>query len=267
MNTTGFSELDRVKLKIKALADKTVANGCTEEEALAAMAGVGRLLSQYNLSMDEIDVRQAKCKTIYINNDRKKRHPIDGCVVALADFVGAKTWFSSQWAKVDNKYQKTTAYAFFAQEQDCELVEYLFRVIRTAIDTEAKKFRASKDYELMSITADCDEDNYAIGGKRRSAYVSFQRGMAYRISERLHEMKQQNDAEMEAVRASTGRALMVLKGQLVEEEWEKEGIKLSSNYYVARVRDTSAYQRGRAAGDKVNLNRPLNANKAAGYLS
>jgi hypothetical protein len=49
------TELGRVKARIKALADKTVANGCTEAEAMSAAEMVGRLLERYALNMDEIE--------------------------------------------------------------------------------------------------------------------------------------------------------------------------------------------------------------------
>jgi Protein of unknown function (DUF2786) len=52
------TELTRVKARIKALAEKTVSNGCTEAEAMAAAGMVGRLLERYALSMEEIDVRE-----------------------------------------------------------------------------------------------------------------------------------------------------------------------------------------------------------------
>ena len=51
------NELTRVKARIKALTEKTVSNGCTEAEAMAAAEMVGRLLERYALSMEEIDVR------------------------------------------------------------------------------------------------------------------------------------------------------------------------------------------------------------------
>ena len=55
------AELARVKARIKALTEKTVANGCTEAEAMSAAEMVGRLLERYALSMDEIEVRAARC--------------------------------------------------------------------------------------------------------------------------------------------------------------------------------------------------------------
>jgi hypothetical protein len=50
------TELSRVKARIKALAEKTVSNGCTEAEAMAAADMVGRLLERYALSMEEIGI-------------------------------------------------------------------------------------------------------------------------------------------------------------------------------------------------------------------
>jgi hypothetical protein len=40
------AEFIRVKARIKALAEKTVSNGCTEAEAMAAADMVGRLLER-----------------------------------------------------------------------------------------------------------------------------------------------------------------------------------------------------------------------------
>ena len=54
------TELTRVKARIKALAEKTVSNGCSEAEAIAAAEMVGRLLERYALSMEEIDVREER---------------------------------------------------------------------------------------------------------------------------------------------------------------------------------------------------------------
>jgi hypothetical protein len=55
------NEVLRVKARIKALTEKTVANGCTEAEAMSAAEMVGRLLERYALSMDEIEIRSSRC--------------------------------------------------------------------------------------------------------------------------------------------------------------------------------------------------------------
>ena len=251
MNTTQYSELDRVKLKIKALAAKTVDRGATEEEALAAMNVVGRLLTQYNLSMNELDVRDASYKTIHMQIGRQKRHPIDHAVPAIAAMTGTKTWFHKRWGTGNSTY------AFFGQEQDLQMAEYLFKVIMSAMESELKTFKRTVEYHAVTWA----------GGKA-SAAISFQRGMASRLSVRLQEMKQEQDEELKA-RAVTGTALVVLKSQLVEEEFKKQaGVKLRTARTSYRIGNNGAYSAGRAAGDKVNLSRPLNQGAAVkGHLT
>jgi hypothetical protein len=246
MNTSQISERDKVKLKIKALTEKTVDNGCTEEEAVSAMQGVGRLLSQYNLSMDELDVRQSTYKTIFIDINRQRRHPIDGCIIALAKLISAKTWF-------DRSYHKRGRYAFFGDAVDLELIEYLFKVIHSAMETESRRFKYTAEYKECPIS-------------KKTAYVSFQKAMAWRVAERLADIKFENDIAMKA--KATGTALIVLKDQLIEEEFDKSNIKLKTVYRVATRVYGKAYDKGLAAGDRVNLSRPLGGNKkSSGYLS
>jgi len=264
------TELDRIKFKIKALAAKTVANGCSEHEAMSAMEGVGRLLAQYNLTMEECDVRSSVCKTIFIDIDRQHRHPIDSCVTSLADLVNAKCWFNRQYKKYPGPnggvvYKKSAAYAFFGQEQDLELIEYLFKVIHSAIEAESAKFKQSSYYSNGHKTS--PEYRHRVAGARRSATVSFQRGMASRIGQRLRVLKAQNDAEL-AKHRSTGTALVVLKKQIIEDAWQHEGIKLRSNRSSYRIKDSSAFEHGHRAGDKVNLSRPIpGAGKVGGLLT
>ncbi len=69
---------------------------------------------------------------------------------------------------------------------------------------------------------------------------------------------------------STGTDLIVLKGKLIREEFNKGGIKLRSARSSGHsIRNLGAYAHGREAGDKVNLNRPLggSGNGNAGLIS
>jgi hypothetical protein len=75
-------ELSRVKARIKALTEKTIANGCTEAEAMAAAEMVGRLLERYALSMGDGCVpaigRFCDCKGLAYPRYRPGSHA--GCV-------------------------------------------------------------------------------------------------------------------------------------------------------------------------------------------
>jgi hypothetical protein len=259
-------ELDKIKFKIKALASKTVAAGCSEHEAMSTMLGVGRLLSQYNLKMEECDVRDSPCRTLFIDIGRVRRHPIDSCVRALANLVGAKCWFHRTRGK-------PSSYAFFGQTDDLELIEYLFKVIRTAIESESEKFKQTAQYRDTVIYPSLTPDfNYFMqrkaAGKRKAATISFQHGMAVRLHQRLVRLKLENDNYL-ARNRPTGNALVALKSQLVEEEFKKSGPKLSSYRGKLSVSDQLAYEHGSRAGNNVNLNRPLQGDgkKPGGLLT
>lgn len=172
------------------------------------------------------------------------------------------------------------SYVFFGQEQDIECVRYLFRVIYGALEYETEIYKGSADYRAA--------------GAKRSAYVSFQRGMTARISQRLERMKNENDAALRRAHEErmmnanapdinvaddngytshekkaagiTGTALMVLKHQLIEQEMKEAGIKLSKAYSSVTIRDYNAYGMGAKAGDKINLSRPIGESGPTGYL-
>jgi hypothetical protein len=244
MNTNQFSELDRIKLKIKALAAKTVDRGASEAEALAAMNVVGRLLTQYNLTMNELDVRDAGFTTIYLELGRERRHAIDYAVPGIAALTGTKTWFHRRWGTKDG-----SAYAFFGQEQDLAMAEYLYRVIMSAMESEVAVYKTGEHYRELPK-----------GSMRKTAYLCFLRGMANRLALRLRQMKLEQDAEL-ARRRSSGTALVVLKDQLINAAFKKDGPKLASVKIGYKIGDYRAFGFGNIAGERVNLSRPL---KAAG---
>lgn len=265
------TELAKIKARIKALAEKTVDAGCSEHEAMAAAKLVGKLLEQYNLSMSEIDVREQRCVTIKIASGKKNRTPIDGCMTALGDFADCKVWFSG------GHYREQAYYCFFGHETDTEMVQYLFDVISRAIDNETEKFKQTEVYRNSR--------------NRRGSSSSFGHGMSARINARLRELKKEQEANLRAAeaakeaeetietevvvegfrpsftapKAKTGTALIVLKKQLVEQEFAKNGPKLRTAYNTRRISDYSGYAHGQAAGNRVNLSRPLDGG-TKGYL-
>ena len=228
------TELARVKTRIKALVEKTVSNGCTEAEALAAAEMVGRLLERYALSMDEIDVREARCVQAEVSTGSRRRRPIDGCVPAIARFCDCKVWLA--------RGEQGASYVFFGFEPDTALAVYLFGVIARAIATELIAFRTA---------------NPRLQGLRlRTASASFQHGMAARLSQRLEAMHQAREATVAAQR-SAGTALILVKHQVVEEAFREQQVRLVSARRQPRRVIPGAYRQGMEAGERVNLNRPV----------
>ena len=230
-------ELARVKARIRALAEKTTSNGCTEAEALSAAEMVGRLLERYALTMEQVDLRETPCVQLEVQAGGQRRRPIDGCVVAIARFCDCKVWLT--------RGELGVAYVFFGLETDAMLGRYLFEVIAAALRTELAGFKA-RNPQLRDV-------------RLRRAGDSFQHGMVARVTARLTIVRAERDAFVATQRA-TGNALMLVKQHLVEEAFAATQTRLVSTRRSVRTIVRSAYQDGMQAGDKVNLNRPLTGN-------
>lgn len=241
-----MAEIDKIKVKIFNLLQKTVENGCTEAEAMAAARKAGQLMDHYQLSMTDIQIRNSECVTHYVSTHSVNRSPIDSCVMALARYCDVKIWFS----KGDRCSRSSSRYGVFGLKSDTELFDYLFNVIRVAMDSELKKFQRTDNYRHLPK------------GHKLSATKSFLRGMASGISHKLNAMKEERRRDVEV----TGRDLVVVKDSLIKEEWKKTGIKLSKVYTSTRVRDFNAHSRGYEKGKNLALNPGVRGGNAGGFL-
>ncbi len=236
------NELHRVKTRIKALTDKTVANGCTEAEAMAAAEMVGRLLERYALSMDEIEVREARCVQVEIPIGGKRRRPIDGCVPAIARLCDCKVWLARGPKAGEPAELAVARYVFFGFETDTVLASYLYTVIERAMATEVLSFKVAKP-QLRAV-------------RLRRASDSFQHGVAARVAARLEAMHAEREAHVSAQRA-TGTALILAKHRVVDEAFAETELRLVASSAIGRSRLAGAFREGWAAGERVNLNRPV----------
>lgn len=231
-------ELTNVKLRIKALSEKTISNGCSEAEAAAAMEKVGQLLEQYNLTMEEIDIREEPCVTIKLKSTMStKRGPEDKFVIGLAKFADCKVWGA--------RTSDGVFYHFFGLESDTQMVQYLYNTIIAALKTETAKYK-------KTLTG-----QYFERGQKKVATCTFQRYFCSRIYRRLEEMKEQMNADLEAKR-QTGTALVLLKNQIVEQAFKETNVRLRKRYVAYRPQtDYDAAFAGRNAANTVNLSRPV----------
>jgi hypothetical protein len=131
---------------------------------------------------------------------------------------------------------------FFGFEADTAMAGYLFSVIDRAMVTALIAFRV-RHPELRGV------------GLRWSS-TSFQQGMAARVARRLDQMHHERDAHIAAQR-STGTDLILIKKQVVEGAFSDAKIRLVSIAGLSRARARGAFQQGLAAGDRINLNRPV----------
>ncbi|RYD66196.1 MAG: DUF2786 domain-containing protein [Verrucomicrobiaceae bacterium] len=293
--------LANVKARIQKLMARTVENNCTEAEAMAAAAKVGELLSEYNLTMNEVDVRAARCVTMEVFSGGINRNELWHVAFNIGRFTGCEVWF------------RGGKYYYFGQEQDAQMSIYLFDMIRTAIRTEWATFKRTATYRWAN--------------SQKTASNSFRQGMARRIGTRLSEMQRANeeavrlqevelrskareqgaiafeqaneerarivlefttllargvplndDQSMQmwqfqaermaaAEKAVGGSSLVVLKNTLVKEEFAATGIVIKPEAAPKLRKDVDAFSAGVRAGEKVNLSRPIEKSTVTGLLA
>jgi hypothetical protein len=223
--------LDRLKTRIQGLRSKTTDNGCTEAEALLAAGKVAELLDRYDLSLTDVEIRDAACEQREYETYRKKRIPIDGCIGAVANFCDCRVW------REKNEVGHAR-YVFFGLRSDIEVAHYLTEVIDNAVRFELGRYKTSADYRRFRYQ------------DRHIANSSFTLGMVASIADKLKAMKRERDM----VNNSTGRDLVVLKASVVDAELKKLDLKLRTVRRTTRLVSPTAYEAGGAAGASLAIN-------------
>ncbi|MGH7057642.1 MAG: DUF2786 domain-containing protein, partial [Acetobacteraceae bacterium] len=218
---------ERVIQRIQSLRAKTVAQGCTEQEALAAAEKVAELLDRYGLSLSELELRRQTCEGVGVETGRRRLAPLDDCVSSIAAFFDCHCWCeelpSGVWRHV-----------FFGLRSDVEAARYLYALVDGAFATEAARFAAGELYRELDT------------GKRRSATRSFQIGLGRGICDKLEILRKAREA---GLRRGSGRDLVPVKASVVESELDRLGLSFHGRAHASRrtvLRD--AYAAGNAAG-------------------
>ena len=226
-----LAELDKLKVRIQALSAKTIDNGCTEDEALSAAAKVAELLDRYDLSLTDVEMREAPCERLEYETWRKKRIPIDGVVGAVAHFCDCRVWREKNQAG-------EARYIFFGMRSDIAVALYLTELIDTAVRSGLGRYKTTPDYRRFRHK------------ERHMANASFALGMVASISDKLTAMK----AGRDKANSSTGRDLVVLKTVIVDAELEKLDLNLRRQRSASRMVSAAAYEAGSTAGASVAIN-------------
>src|SRR3984893_6775367 len=166
-----LAALDKLKTRIQALRAKTIDNGCTEDEALSAAAKVAELLDRYDLSLTDVEIREAPCGKRAFETHRKKRIPLDDCIGAVANFCDCRVWREKNEA-VEARY------VFFGLRSDIEVAHYLTELIDTAIRSELGRYKTTREYLQFRHK------------ERHMANASFPLGMAAYIADMLTAVKE-----------------------------------------------------------------------------
>lgn len=225
-----MSDLDSLLRRLQALRARTVENGCTEGEALAAAEKVAELLDRHDLSLSDLEIRAAPCERRMYETHLRKRIPLDECIGAIAAFCDCKVWREKHAAG-------EAAYVFFGLKADVEGAHYLTGLVDGAVRTELGRYKTTPEYKSFRHQ------------ERHVANASFALGMVASIADRLTAMKEARDRANE----STGRSLVVVKSAVVESELAKLDLQLRTVEAPRRMVSPDAYDAGGAAGERVSI--------------
>lgn len=233
-------DLDKLRARIQALRAKTVDQGCTEEEALAAAAKVAELLDRHGLSLSELDMRRQTCEGAAIETGRRRRAPIDDCVATVAAFCDCRHWIETDAAG-------ELRFIFFGLPGDVAGARCLYDMVAAALAGETAAFKSGPLYAEH------------VSAQRASATRSFQIGMVHSIVSKLRELKEQRTR---TGISRSGRDLVPVKADIVADELARLGMRFTAKAAARRSVLTDAFHAGRVAGETFEVDQKLDKNGA-----
>ncbi len=267
--------------KMRNFAAQTTDRGRTEDEMNLAMRQLQKLSTAFNISLDELNLRDEPCVTRTVDTGSKMDQAVNTCGRAIAEFTGC-VFYSKKGAKTiardaqgepivqtyvrrkngirttGRRYKMmragNTHYVFFGLETDADMAVFLFTMLKNAIELETKSFKRSAAYK----------EAY---GPKKSASHTFQYAMASRINSRLNEMADAQDRDVKAAQVGA-TDVMVVKMKHVEAEFKTTGVKLvNGGRRTNRLTSSAGWSAGHAAGGRVNLSRPVGNSSSTLLLS
>lgn len=222
---------ERLYDKIRALLNKTVANGCTEAEALSALSKARAMMDAYEVTPDDLKLAKEQAAVLKDTEMRDDKHGIARYLVrAVALFCDCDGW------------RKGEGFVFCGAPADVQLAEWLHKHLITFVQGELANYLYQSD---------------AILGTRRRMINGFVLGCTGRIYARVQELEMQT----RRTARSNANALVVIKADAIRAVREAAGIRLKRTT-SRRTYDDSSLSAGKAAGDRATLHKPVDARGA-----
>jgi hypothetical protein len=224
MNTSeSGTPRQRLIAKIKALLSKTVERGCTENEALAALAKAKELMEQY--AIDDTDLTFGG-EPFEVNSERKDdRYDIRAHLCTAVGAFCTCTAFKNGIERV----------AFAGLYSDTVFAHWLLDMLHAFVERELRNYL---------------EANPMRQRVRRIESKAFVQGCTERIAERLYAL------------APPSTAMILKKQEVTAATMAAAGIRLRQPFKLYKVGDAGADLAGIRAGERANFDKPLNAGES-----
>lgn len=229
-----MTDRDATIARIRKLSKMTTANGCSEQEALFAAKRVADLIAEFQVDQTELRVREDARGCIrdefIIYNRREEWTRVVGAIATLFSTRGWREFREDDPFGMDLCPQPSIAVHFYGYPEDVAASCALIAICYTAIQSESLTWHKAQRK------------------KTEKSRRSFETGMASRLAERIREMKPRHEAK--------GTDLIVLKGQLVDDEFANycrdNNLRLVASRRSSAA-DPRAMAAGYSAGNKVDL--------------
>jgi hypothetical protein len=224
---------DSLVEKIRALMSKTIENGCTEHEALAALDKARAMMDAYEVT--EADLQLTKAESAILRSEPPSScdpHGIKFSIsVGVAKFCDCKIW------------KGPTGLVLCGLPADVCFAMWL-------LDTLGEFVQAELARHLTGCMAPKGERRFIING--------FVGGCCQRINDRLIALCAQSAAGA----TCNGRELVAIKSAAIADKMKAMNIDLRKVRSRRRFDDAS-FQAGLSAGDRASFGRPLTGPNAA----
>ena len=231
--------------KLKAFSERTVENGCTEAEAMAAARAMQSLQDKYNLTLTELDIELTEYVNEKMKLGNKVRHPVWGALHGLMMFCEVRI------------VGKTGGIAIVGQRHKVDNAVYLISTLMSAMELEFLKYKNTWEY---------DEELFQRIHPRRIR-ANFMNSMARRLSYRLYDMfkESRKNSQVMANKSSSGTALVVLADNALDAEYRRQFPRTRAAASRS-IGGGSASEAGRAAANRVGLNKGVRSGSVSGYI-
>lgn len=158
-----MDDLKKIRKRIRDLTQKTIDNGCTEAEALAATEKAMDLMQRYGLNSEDLDRESANLGAF-----GKRRSVVDGLWQAVAKICRCQSY------AVSNNGLRIV---YYGHPADVAIAEYIHDILRVAIHRASADFRETPEYKKRRKRA-----------TRNAAMKAFQSAMCGRLQARLNKL-------------------------------------------------------------------------------
>lgn len=231
-----MSDREDAIARVKALRAKASDAAATESEASAAAMMAAKLLSKYDIDESElVDVKNTGATEGAANNTKVLPEVLHWCWHGIQQLTETKCYI---WKKSQMR--------FIGTPYDVEMALYLSEML----------VGASKRMWIEYAT-----DKHLPFSKMMAMRNGFMHGFGERINQRLLELAKERQNER-AAKVSHSHELVVVKSDLIKEWQEQNGLRLvKGRVHNPGRTDLNSHLSGFAAGDRVNLNRPVEDGK------